>query len=144
MSDTSSRSSVGAPRTIADALLRTLSRCDVNFRLTNVNCQSSQSELGLQSTSFIDVAVGPAALRQLKPSWQADGCTQWELLVSASGVHRQVNTLQIDSARSLFELTKGVVVAGQSYLIESFTANEAFGGVYLYRLLLREARDGIL
>jgi len=31
-------------------------------------------------------------------------------------------------------------VAGQDYLIESAASNEAFGQVYMYRLLLREAR----
>jgi hypothetical protein len=34
-----------------------------------------------------------------------------------------------------------VTVAGQDYLIENVAANEAFGQVYLYRLLLREARQ---
>ena len=144
MSHTSSGVTASAPRAIADALLRTLSGCNAYFRVTNVNCDSSRSELGLQSTSFVDIPVGPVALRRLKPGWQTDGCTQWELLVSASGVHRQVNTLQIESAQSLFELTKGVVIAGQSYLIESFTANEACGEVYLYRMLLRETMAGIL
>jgi len=32
-------------------------------------------------------------------------------------------------------------VGGQDYLIESITSNEAFGRVYLYRLMLREARQ---
>jgi hypothetical protein len=32
-------------------------------------------------------------------------------------------------------------VGGQDYLIESVAANEAFGQVYLYRLLLREAHQ---
>ena len=30
---------------------------------------------------------------------------------------------------------------GQDYLIESISSNEAFGQIYLYRLLLREARQ---
>jgi hypothetical protein len=37
-------------------------------------------------------------------------------------------------------MTLAVTVAGQDYLIESIASNEAFGQVYLYRLLLREAR----
>ncbi len=36
-------------------------------------------------------------------------------------------------------MTLGVTVTGQDYLIDSIAANEAFGNVYLYRLLLREA-----
>jgi hypothetical protein len=38
-------------------------------------------------------------------------------------------------------MTLAVTVAGQDYLIESIAANEAFGQVYLYRLLLHEARQ---
>jgi hypothetical protein len=37
-------------------------------------------------------------------------------------------------------MTLLVTVAGQGYLIESIASNEVFGQVYLYRLLLREAR----
>jgi hypothetical protein len=38
-------------------------------------------------------------------------------------------------------MTMAVIIAGQSYIIESVASNEAFGDVYLYRLLLREARQ---
>jgi len=38
-------------------------------------------------------------------------------------------------------MTLGVSVASQDYLIESVASNEAFGQVYLYRLLLREAQQ---
>jgi hypothetical protein len=38
-------------------------------------------------------------------------------------------------------MTLAVTVAGQDYLIESIASNEAFGQAYLYRLLLREARQ---
>jgi hypothetical protein len=46
-----------------------------------------------------------------------------------------------ESAQALFAMTLAVTVAGQDYLIESIAANEAFGQVYLYRLLLREAHQ---
>jgi hypothetical protein len=38
-------------------------------------------------------------------------------------------------------MSLSVTVAGQDYLIESVASNEAFGRVYLYRMLLREARQ---
>ena len=141
MSDTSPRNPVSAPQMMADALLRTLSGCGACFRVTTVNCDSNRSELGLESTSYVDVEVGPAAMRRLKPGGKADDSPQWELLVSASGVHQQVKALELASAQSLFQLSKSVTIAGQSYLIEAFTSNEAFGRVYLYRLALRETRD---
>jgi hypothetical protein len=52
-----------------------------------------------------------------------------------------VCALDLGSAQSLFSMTLAVSVAGQDYLIESIAANEAFGRVYLYRLLLREAHQ---
>jgi len=52
-----------------------------------------------------------------------------------------VSTLDLPSAQALFAQTLAVTVAGQDYLVESIAANEAFGQVYLYRLLVREARQ---
>jgi len=52
-----------------------------------------------------------------------------------------VSALDLFSAQSLFSMTLAVTVAGQDYLIESVDASEAFGQVYLYRLLLREAEQ---
>jgi hypothetical protein len=63
------------------------------------------------------------------------------LFVSATGVEQQVMTLDLASAQSLFAMTLAITVAGQDYLIESIASNEAFGQIYLYRLLLREARQ---
>jgi hypothetical protein len=80
-------------------------------------------------------------MRKLRPTWQEGGESKWELLVSATGVQQQINALDIPSAQSLFSMTLAVTVAGQDYLIESVASSEAFGQVYLYRLLLREARQ---
>jgi len=79
-------------------------------------------------------------MRKMRPEWQATGDARWELLVSATSVEKQVSSLQLASAQALFELTVTVTIAGQAYLIDSFTSNEAFGQVYLYRLLLRGAK----
>ena len=51
-----------------------------------------------------------------------------------------MNALNLASAQALFAMTLAVTVGGQNYLIEAISSNEAFGQVYLYRLLLREAR----
>jgi hypothetical protein len=99
------------------------------------------SEVGLVATTFADVPVSPALMRKLRPTWQEGGESKWELLVSATSVEQQVNTLELPSAQALFAMTLAVTVAGQDYLIESIASNEAFGQVYLYRLLLREARQ---
>jgi hypothetical protein len=126
---------------LADALLRSVAGTSALLRMTSTNTDTSQSEVGLVATTFAEVVVSPVAMRKLRPSWQDSGESKWELLVSATGVQQQVNALDLESAQSLFAMTLAVTVAGQDYLIESIAANEAFGEVYLYRLLLREARQ---
>lgn len=139
MSDTSSRNPTAAPQMIADALLRTVAGATALFRVTNTNTDTNQSEVGLVATTFVNVAVSPTLMRKLRPSWKEGGESAWELLVSATGLEQQVNALDIPSVEALFAMTLAVTVAGQDYLIESVASNEAFGQIYLYRLLLREA-----
>jgi hypothetical protein len=141
MSDTAARNPVGAPRMLADALLRSVTGTTALLRVTGANTTSSQSEVGLAATTYAEVAISPVVMRKLKPNWKENGESAWELLVSATGVEQQVNALDLDSAKALFAMTLLVTVAGQDYLIESIAANEAFNQVYMYRLLLREARQ---
>jgi hypothetical protein len=141
MSDTSPRNPVGAPQMLADALLRSVSGASALLRVTGTTMDSSQAELGIVATTFVDVVVSPVVLRKLRPSWQEGGESKWELLVSATSVEQQVSALDLESAQALFAQTLVVTVAGQDYLVESIAANEAFGQVYLYRLLMREARQ---
>jgi hypothetical protein len=141
MSDTAPRNPVGAPQMLADALLRSVAGTTALLRVTGPSTDTSQSEVGIVATTFAEVVVSPVVMRKLRPNWQEDGESKWELLVSATGVDQQVNSLNLQSAQSLFAMTLIVTVANQDYLIESIAANEAFGQVYLYRLLLREARQ---
>lgn len=127
------------PQLIADALLRTVAGTTALFRVTNTSTDTNQSELGLVATTFVDVTVSPVLMRKMRPSWKEGGESRWELLVSATGLEQQVMALDIPSVEALFQMTLGVTVTGQDYLIDSIAANEAFGNVYLYRLLLREA-----
>jgi hypothetical protein len=99
------------------------------------------SELGLVATTFADVVVSPVVLRKLRPTWKEAGESKWELMISATGVQQQVNALDLASAQALFAMTLAVTVGDQDYLIESIASNEAFGQVYLHRLLLREAHQ---
>jgi hypothetical protein len=140
MSDTAPRNPTSAPQMLADALLRSVAGTTALLRVTGTNTDTAMSEVGLVATTFAEVAISPVVMRKLRPTWKEGGESRWELLVSASGVEQQVNTLDLASAQALFALTLAVTVAGQDYLIESISASEAFGQVYLYRLLLREAR----
>jgi hypothetical protein len=141
MSDTAPRNPTGAPQMLADALLRSVTGATALFRVTGANTGTTQSEVGLVATTFAEVPISPALMRKLRPTWQEGGESKWELLISATGVEQQVNALSLETAQSLFSMTLAVTVAGQDYLIESVAANEAFGQVYLYRLLLRQAQQ---
>ena len=140
MSDTAPRNPVGAPQMLADALLRSVSGTSAQLRITGANQDTSMSELGLVSTAFVEVTISPVVMRKLRPTWQESNDSKWELLVSATGVQQQISALDLASAQSLFAMTLAVTVAGQDYVIEAVASNEAFGQVYLYRLLLRETR----
>jgi hypothetical protein len=139
MSDTTPRNPTSAPQMLADALLRSVSGTSAQLRVTGTNTDANQSELGLLATTFAQIEVSPVVMRKLRPSIKAGDANQWELLVSATSVQAQVNALSLASAQSLFATTLAVTVAGRDYLIDSVASNEAFGQVYLYRLMLREA-----
>jgi len=126
---------------LADALLRSMTGTTALLRVTGTNTDTNMSEVGLVATTFAEVVLSPVVMRKLRPVWQEGGESKWELLVSATSVERQVNELQLFSAQSLFAMTLAVTVSEQDYLIESIASNEAFGQVYIYRLLLREARQ---
>jgi hypothetical protein len=141
MSDTAPRNPTGAPQMLADALLRSVTGTTALLRVTNTNTDTGMSEVGLVATAFVDVPVSPVLMRKLRPTWKEGGESKWELMVSATSIEQQVSVLDLSSAQSLFSMTLAITVAGQDYLIESVASNEAFGQVYLYRLLLREARQ---
>jgi len=126
---------------LADALLRSVAGTTALLKVTGTNADTNMSEVGLVATTFSEIVVSPVVMRKLRPSWQEGGESKWELLVSATSIEQQVISMELPSAQSLFSMTLAVAVAGQDYLIESIAANEAFGQAYLYRLLLREARQ---
>ena len=141
MSDTSPWNATGTARMLADALLRRLTGTTAALRVTPTSTDGAMSEVGLVATTFSEVTLSPVAMRRLPPTWQEVGESKWELLVSATSVEQQVSALDLESAQALFAMTLAVTVAGQDYLIEAIGSNEAFGTIYLYRLLLREARQ---
>lgn len=124
---------------LADALLRSVGGATALLRMTGTNADTAMSELGLEATTFVDAVIGPVVMRRLRPNWAEGNEAKWELLVSATSVQAQIVALDVATAQALFAMTLLVTVAGADYLIEAVSANEAFGTVYLYRLLLREA-----
>jgi hypothetical protein len=139
MSDTAQRNPVSASQMLADALLRSVAGTSAQLRVTGTTTDSNQSEVGLVATTFSQVVISPVVMRKLRPTIKEADAPRWELLASATGVQAQVNALDLSSAQALFAMTLAVTISGHDYLIESVASNEAFGQVYLYRLLLREA-----
>jgi hypothetical protein len=129
---------------LADALLRSLAGTSAHLRVTGPNVSTDRSELGLMATTFSEIVVSPVVMRKLRPNVKDGNAPKWELLVSASSVAGQLGTLDLASGQALFAMTLAVNVSGQDYLIDSIASNEAFGQVYLYRLLLREMRQQAL
>lgn len=144
MSDTAARNPVSAAQMLADALLRSAAGATALLHVTGTTTDSNQAEMGIVSTTFSDVVLSPVLMRRMRPAMKGGEQTEWELLVSATSVAAQVSALDLASAQSLFAMALAVTIAGQDYLIESVASNEAFGQVYLYRLLLREARTQAL
>ncbi len=138
MSDTAPRNPSGAPQMLADALLRSVTGASAQLRVTGTSTISDQSEVGLVATTFSEVVLSPVLMRKLRPSFKEGDAPRWEMLVSATSVQAQISALDIPSAQALFAMALAVTTAGQDYLIESVASNEAFGQVYLYRLLLRQ------
>ena len=139
MSDTAPRNPAKAPQVLADALLRGVGGTSAQLRVTGSTPDSNQLELGLVATTFAEVVVSPVVMRRLRSIAKGDKSEQFEMLVSATSVQAQVNALDLPSAQALFSMTLAVSATGNDYLVESVASNEAFGSVYLYRLILRPA-----
>lgn len=141
MSDTEPRNPTGATQRLADALLRSVAGATALLKIAVASHATGMSELGLVPATFSNAVVSPVVLRKLRPSGQKSSQSEWELLLSATSVSQQVSALDLASAQALFARTSAVTVSGQDYLIDSVASNEAFGQVYLYRLLLSEAKQ---
>ena len=60
------------------------------------------SEVGLVATTFAQVAISPVVMRKLQTTWQEDGESKWELLVSATAVEQQVQRSILHQPRHCF------------------------------------------
>ena len=129
---------------LADALLRSVGGRTVLLRLPAPAIPGDLGEqTGLASPQFQDIALGPAAFRKVRATYEADGVA-YELLVSASAVRTLTGSLDYNSVAVLFSVAAGVVVDGTLLEITSAVSAEAFGEVYLYRVGLRGAAINLI
>jgi hypothetical protein len=125
---------------MADALLRAGGGMTASLLVAPATSDSSDAgQVGVNAPNFQLMPLSPVIFRKTRATMQEGQLALYELLVSASAVEQQVSTLQLASADALFDTAAGVQMNGTTFVIESRSASEALGQVYLYRLLLREA-----
>lgn len=137
--DLSVRSGNAAPLRLADSLLRSLGGCCLKLCVTGAGSGSDAEQIGLATGSPQEVELAPAVMRRTRATMTEGEPGRCEVLVSASSVQGKVSELKLDSADALFAMVTGVDLGGRAYLLENASSTEAFGRVYLYRLLLRDA-----
>lgn len=120
----------GGVGAMADALLQAVGGRQVLLRIAAPAVADELGEqLGLATPEFQDVPLAPVAFRRT---------AGYELLVSATALLGIVGTLASSSAEVLLNQAVGVVIDGVLYEIERVISAEAFGVIYLYRILLRQ------
>jgi len=139
--DLSAQNTNGAARRFATALLRANGGTTASLQMPPLTGDSTDAaQLGLNAPNFQLLPLSPVAFRRARITLQEGEQQKYELLISAEAVAAQVSQLELTSADLLFSMAAGVVVAGKLFLIEATYVSESQGEVYLYRLLLREAR----
>lgn len=133
---------------VADVLLRHSGGRTVLLRMPAPAVPGDLGEqVGLASPQFQDVELSPAVYRRVRAKAPASGgihAVVYELMVSATAVHKVAGTLAFDSVPLLFAQAAGVVVDGALLEVIWMATAEAFGSVYLYRIGLRGALKDVV
>jgi hypothetical protein len=125
---------------MANALLRANGGTTASLQMPPATGDATDAtQLGINAPNFQSLALSPAVFRRVRATIAEGQPAKYELLISALAVQTQISALQLSSADSLFSMAAGMVVAGKLFLIESASASESLGAVYMYRLLLRES-----
>lgn len=139
--DLSVRNPTASPSRLADSLLRAGGGGSVSLLMPPLTGDTSDAgQVGVNAPGFQRLPLSPAIFRRVRATIQEGQQDRYELLISASAIEQQVNTLQLSSANALFEMAAGVLVTGTLFLTEAVSVSESLGKVYMYRLLLREAQ----
>jgi hypothetical protein len=132
------RSATGAEARAAEVLLRSAGGRTMLLRVPSPAVPGDVTEqLGIAVPEFQDLALAPVVYRKARARVADGKAARWELLVSAMAVQTLVDSLAYSSAEVLFATAYGVLSDGVLMEIESATAAEAFGGPYVYRLVVR-------
>lgn len=139
--DLSTQNPTSISRRFATALLRANGGTTASLQMPPLTGDATDAaQLGLNAPNFQLLPLSPVVFRRARVTMQEGEQQKYELLISADAVATQTSQLQLASADLLFSMASGVVVAGKLFVIEATYISESQGEVYLYRLLLREAR----
>ena len=139
--DTNLRKAHAGPARIADTLLRTTAGAYATLLMPPaVGDTTDAAQLGLNAANFQALPLAPVVFRKVRATLAEGEQPKYELLIGASAVLEQAGNVSLNSADSLFQTAAAVVVAGETFQIESWAASESLGTAYLYRLLLRVAQ----
>ncbi len=139
MADLSAQNPCGLAQRVATALLRASGGTTASLQMPPLQGDATDAgQMGLHAPGFLSLPLAPALFRKARAAMRDGTLPLYELLISADAVAAQVTQLQMSSAQALFAMASGIVVGGRLFLIESLSASESQGQVYLYRLLLQE------
>jgi hypothetical protein len=130
-------SNSGAALRSAETLLRGVGGRSVVLRLpATASAGDVTEQLGLAVPEFQDVELAPVVFRSSRAKVVEGKAPRWELLVSGRAVQVLIGSLGFGAAESMFGAAFGVLIDGVLMTVESATAAEVGGTVYLYRLVL--------
>ena len=141
--DLSTQNMNGHAFRLADALLRSNGGTTAFLQMPAATGDATDpGQIGLDAPNFQSLPLSPVVFRRVRATMTEGNPAKYELLVSGAAVDAAVNTMQVSSADLLFQMSAGVAVAGELFLIEAVSLSESMGAPYLYRLLLRESASG--
>ena len=120
---------MGGLGAMANALLQSVGGRQVVLRIPAPAIPGDLGEqLGLAIPQYRDVTLEPVVFRRTAGH---------ELLVPASAVAAIVGSLEFGAVTLLFQTAAGVLIDDVLFEVASVASAEAFGVVYLYRVLLK-------
>jgi hypothetical protein len=128
----------GVAARAADVLLRGTGGRAVMLRMpAPAGAGDVAEQLGLEVPGFQDMELAPVVFRSARAAVAEGKAAKWEMLVSATAVDGLTGSQGYSAASVLFAGAFGVLVDEVLMAVESVTAAEVNGAVYVYRLVLR-------
>ena len=120
----------------ADAMLRSLGATQITLRVAQPPVGGTNNELGMASSGFEDVPLGPAAVRST--AMAANETVQVEALVSASAAIAAATAHGTDDVATWLLEAHGLLYGNRLLHIDAVTVDHFAGLEYLYHIRASE------